>query len=99
MADGSAFSPEAWYNVALTSYRSSGGGDTVILGAGIPKEETDARVVARYPEIREMVYQYIKKHGTVDPVLIGDRSVIGEWHFEPEKLVAPLMAADMELLF
>ncbi len=99
LADGSAFNPDGWYNVAMTSYRASGGGDTVILGAGIPKEETDARVVARYPEIREMVYQYIKKHGTVDPVLIGDRSVIGEWHFEPEKLVAPLMAADMELLF
>lgn len=99
LADGSAFDPEGWYNVAMTSYRASGGGDTVIKGAGISEEETDARVVARYPEIREMVYQYIKKHGTVDPVLIGDRSVIGEWHFEPEKLVGPLMKADMDLLF
>lgn len=99
LADGSAFDPDGWYNVAMTSYRASGGGDTVILGAGISQEETDARVVARYPEIREMVYQYIKKHGTVDPVLIGDRSVIGEWHFEPERLVAPLMEADLDLLF
>ena len=99
LADGSAFDPDGWYNVAMTSYRASGGGDTIIKGAGIPADETDARVVARYPEIREMVYQYIKKHGTVDPVLIGDRSVIGEWHFEPERLVAPLMQADMELLF
>ena len=46
-----------------------------------------------------MVYQFIKKHGTVDPALIGDRSVIGEWHFVPEKVVAPKMAADMDLLF
>ena len=99
LADGTAFNPDGWYNVAMTSYRASGGGDTIIKGAGIPKEETDARVVARYPEIREMVYQYIKKHGTVDPVLIGDRSVIGEWHFVPERLVAPLMKADMDLLF
>ncbi len=98
LADGSAFDPAGWYNVAMTSYRASGGGDTLIKGALIPEDETDARVVARYPEIREMVYQYIKKHGTVDPALIGDRSVIGEWHFEPEKLVAPLMKADMELL-
>ena len=99
LADGSAFDPDAWYNVAMTSYRASGGGDTIIKGAGIPEEKTDGRVVARYPEIREMVYQYIKKHGTIDSVLIGDRAVIGEWHFEPERLVAPLMKADMDLLF
>jgi 2',3'-cyclic-nucleotide 2'-phosphodiesterase/3'-nucleotidase len=83
----------------MTSYRANGGGDTIIEGAGIPREETEARIVARYPEIREMVYQFIKEHGTIDPVLIGDRSVIGEWHFVPEKVVAPKMAADMGLLF
>ena len=99
LADGSAFDPDGWYNVAMTSYRANGGGDTIIDGAGIPREETDARIVARYPEIRDMVYEFIKKHGTVDSVLIGDRSVIGEWHFEPEKLVAPLMKADMDLIF
>ena len=99
LADGTPFDPDAWYNVAMTSYRASGGGDTIIEGAGIPREETDGRLVARYPEIREMVYEYIKEHGTIDPVLIGDRSVIGEWHFVPEKLVAPMMAADMDLLF
>ncbi|MBR5076479.1 MAG: bifunctional metallophosphatase/5'-nucleotidase [Bacteroidales bacterium] len=99
LADGSAFDPDGWYNVAMTSYRANGGGDTIIDGAGIPREETDARIVARYPEIRDMVYEFIKKHGTVDSVLIGDRSVIGEWHFEPENLVAPLMKADMDLIF
>ena len=99
LADGSAFDPDGWYNVAMTSYRANGGGDTIIDGAGIPRTETDARIVARYPEIREMVYQFIKKHGTVDPVLIGDRSVIGEWRFVPERIVAPKMAADMDLLF
>lgn len=99
LSDGSAFDPDGWYNVAMTSYRANGGGDTIIEGAGIPREETEARIVARYPEIREMVYQFIKEHGTIDPVLIGDRSVIGEWHFVPEKVVAPKMAADMGLLF
>ena len=99
LADGSPFNPDAWYNVAMTSYRANGGGDILIEGAGIPKEETEERIVARYPEIREMVYQFIKKHGTVDSVLIGDRSVTGEWHFVPEKLVAPKMKADMDLIF
>ena len=99
LADGSAFDPDGWYNVAMTSYRANGGGNSLIEGAGIPQDETEGRIVARYPEIREMVYQFIKKHGTVDPALIGNRSVIGEWHFVPEKVVAPKMAADMDLLF
>ena len=99
LADGSAFDPDGWYNVAMTSYRANGGGDTIIEGAGIPREETEERIVARYPEIREMLYQFIKELGTVDPVLIGDRSVIGEWRFVPERIVAPKMAADMDLLF
>ena len=46
-----------------------------------------------------MIYQYIKKHGTIDAALIGDRSNIGEWHFVPAKLVDPMMQADMELIF
>ncbi len=99
MADGSAFDPDAWFNVAMTSYRASGGGDLMIAGAGVPEDEVDSRIVERYPEIREMVYQFIKKHGTVDAALISDRSRLGQWRFVPEKLVAPLMEADMDLVF
>jgi 2',3'-cyclic-nucleotide 2'-phosphodiesterase/3'-nucleotidase len=99
LADGSAFDPQAWYNVAMTSYRASGGGDILIKGAGVPEEEVDGRVVARYPEIREMVYQYFKKHGTVDAALVGNPAILGAWRFVPEKTVAPMMAADMQLIF
>ena len=99
LADGSAFDPQAWYNVAMTSYRASGGGDILIKGAGVPEEEVDGRVVARYPEIREMVYQYFKKHGTVDAALVGNPAILGAWRFVPEKIVAPMMAADMQLIF
>ena len=99
LADGSAFDPQAWYNVAMTSYRASGGGDIIIKGAGVPEEEVDARVVNRYPEIREIIYQYFKKHGTVDAALVGDPAVLGEWHFVPEKLAGPMLDADMKLIF
>ncbi len=99
MADGSAFDPEAWYNVAMTSYRASGGGNILFGGAGLTKEASEERIVARYPEIRELIYQYFKQHGTVDAALVGDRSVIGEWHFVPEKTAEPLIARDMELIF
>ncbi|MBP5626199.1 MAG: bifunctional metallophosphatase/5'-nucleotidase [Bacteroidales bacterium] len=99
LADGSAFDPEAWYRVAMTSYRASGGGEHLSAGAGLSKEESEARIVERHPEIRELIYQYFKQHGTVDAALIGDRAVIGEWHFVPEKIADPMIREDMELIF
>ena len=99
MADGSRFDPDAWYNVAMTSYRASGGGDLLLEGAGLDKDELEERTVSRLPEIRMMIYRYFTQHGTVNAELIRDRSVLGEWHFVPEKVVAPLMEKDMDLIF
>lgn len=99
LADGSAFDESAWYNVAMTSYRANGGGNILFKGAGLSKEEADRRVVARYPEIRDMVYDFISRHKEITPALVGDPSVTGEWHFVPEKKVSRLMDADMELIF
>ena len=99
LADGTPFDPEAWYRVAMTSYRASGGGEHLTAGAGIPKEEMEERIVARHPEIRELVYQYFKERGIVDSALLGDRSLIGEWHFVPENVVDPMIQEDMKLIF
>ena len=99
LADGSAFDPDAWYNVAMTSYRASGGGDIILKGAGIPREELDSRIVARYPEIRDLIYEYFKAHGTVDAAMVGDPAVIGSWRFVPEEKAAPMIEADMALIF
>ncbi|MBO6169566.1 MAG: bifunctional metallophosphatase/5'-nucleotidase [Bacteroidales bacterium] len=98
-ADGSAFDYEAMYTVAMTSYRANGGGDLLVKGAGIPHEELSSRVVARYPEIREMVYQFIKSHEQVDHDLVSDRTVLGEWRFVPESVALPLLKSDLELVF
>lgn len=99
LADGSAFREDARYNVAMTSYRASGGGELLLKGAGLSREETESRIVARYPEIRDMVYGFISTHGEITPELAGDPSVIGEWHFVPEKKVNSLMDKDFELVF
>jgi len=98
-ADGGAFDMNAWYNVAMTSYRANGGGEIMIKGAGLAKEEIDSRIVARYPEIREMIYGYFKENGTLSSELVGKASVIGSWKFVPEQTVAPLMEKDIKLLF
>ena len=99
MADGSAFSLDASYNVAMTSYRASGGGGAMVRGAGVNTEKIDERVVAKYPEIRDLIYQYIEKQGVVDPAVIGNKAVLGEWKFIPERIARPILEADRNLLF
>ena len=59
LADGTPFSTEAEYNVAMTSYRASGGGGLMREGAGIDTDRIDERVVEYYPEIRELIYDYL----------------------------------------
>ena len=99
LADGTAFDGETWYNVAMTSYRANGGGDLLPLGAGVPDVEADNRVVARYPEIRNMIYDYILKVGELNRANTGDKKILGEWHFIPEEIAEPLIEVDMDLIF
>ena len=99
MADGSAFDMDAVYNVAMTSYRANGGGGHLSQGAGIDTAEIGERVVARYPEIRQMLYDYFKEYGVVSPELVGDPSVVGSWRFVPSGLAEKALDADMALMF
>ena len=99
LASGEAFSEDSTYNVAMTSYRASGGGGLMRAGAGIDTDRIDERVVARYPEIREIIYDYIGKVGTLTPEVVGNQSVIGHWEFVPEDLSGKLLNSDMSLLF
>ena len=98
LADGSAFDPARTFNVAVTSYRASGGGN-LLDEIGIDTDRIDERVVARYPEIRNILYDYLKEHGSIDPEVIGDTRVIGSWKFVPEKWANPALKADLALLF
>ena len=99
MADGSSFAETSEYNVAMTSYRASGGGDIMRKGAGIDTDRISERVVEYYPEIREILYDYLVRNGEIAPEKTGDRSVIGEWKFVPEQMAAKAMERDMALLF
>lgn len=99
LADGSAFDESAEYNVAMTSYRASGGGGIMREGAGIDTDNISDRVVEYYPEIRNILYDYLVKHGEIDPAKIGDKNIIGSWSFIPSSLATPALDHDMELLF
>ena len=99
MADGTPFDEQQTYTVAMTSYRANGGGGLLREGAGIDSEELNERIVARYPEIREMLYDFILKHKVIDAELIGNPSLIGTWKFVPENIADKALANDICRLF
>lgn len=96
MADGTAFDPQATYKVTTTSYRVNGGGG-LMAAAGIP--DADPRIIAKEKEIRDMVYDYFRAHGSVSTESISDPKVIGSWKFVPADVAEPLLDRDMERLF
>ena len=99
LADGTSFDMSGKYNVAMTSYRASGGGAIMREGAKVDTDNIESRVVAKYPEIRNILYDFLAGHGSIDPAAISDPSVIGHWSFVPEKLAGRMLEKDMELLF
>ena len=83
----------------MTSYRANGGGGLLKQGAGIDTGNIGERVVARYPEIREMLYEFIQEHGAITQELVADPAVIGHWEFVPATIARKALDADMKLLF
>ena len=98
LVGGAPLNPDQTYNVALTSYRASGGGG-LMKEAGIDTGKIEERIVETYPEIRDILYNYLKDNNSIDPSVIGDPQRIGAWKFIPEKIVLPAMERDMNLLF
>lgn len=99
LADFSPFSLQQTYNVAMTSYRASGGGLIMRMGAGIDTDRIGERVVAYYPEIRNILYGYLMEHGSIDAEVISAPAVIGHWEFIPKEHAGKLIDNDMKLLF
>ncbi len=98
LADGSDFDGERTYKVALTSYRASGGG-RLLDEIGIDTDNIDERVVARYPEIRNLIYNRLKDDPTFEVEEISNPEILGTWKFVPENLAGKGIEADLELVF
>ena len=96
LADGSSFSADSSYSVAMTSYRANGGGG-LLKDAGI--EPDSLEIVARYPEIRNILYEYIKAEGGIKSALISRPEKIGGWKFVPENAADQVLRRDFSLLF
>ncbi len=98
MADGGAFEMDKEYTVAITSYRSVGSGGLLKAAGLTDAASVEERIVYRGPEFRTILYKYFKKHGSVDPEVIGDPKLVGTWRFVPD-FAPEAIKADVELLY
>ena len=96
MYDGSPFSEEKIYKVAINSYRGNGGGEHLTEGAGIAKDELSERIISSTDkDLRYYLMQWIEQQGTVTPSLLNDL----EWSFIPVEWTVPAAERDYKLLF
>lgn len=80
MWDGTPFDMSGTYRVAMTSYRASGAGG-LLAEAGLDRDRMESRVVEIYPEIREMLCDFIESHGDINPKEIAAAKKTGSWRF------------------
>ena len=94
MADGTPFSLDKMYKVALNSYRGNGGGELLTKGSGISQDELKDRILfSTDKDLRYYLMQYIEKKGVIEP------HALGQWKFIPEEWVEPAAKRDYEYLF
>lgn len=72
MADGTPFSLDKMYKVALNSYRGNGGGELLTKGSGISQDELKDRILySTDKDLRYYLMQYIEKKGVIEPHALG----------------------------
>jgi 2',3'-cyclic-nucleotide 2'-phosphodiesterase/3'-nucleotidase len=79
MTGGQAFDPAKMYKVALNSYRGSGGGNHLLRGAGLSKDEVAKRLISSSDmDFRYLLTEWIRKQGTINPVCKNNWKIIPE---------------------
>ena len=94
MSNGEPFDEQKWYKVAMNSYRANGGGELLTLGAGIPQDSLDSRVLFHTDrDQRYYLTEEIRRMGTLNP------QPNKNWKFVPEDWAQPALERDRQLLF
>ncbi|MBR5325356.1 MAG: bifunctional metallophosphatase/5'-nucleotidase [Prevotella sp.] len=94
MSNGEPFDEQKWYKVAMNSYRANGGGELLTLGAGIPQDSLDSRVLFHTDrDQRYYLTEEIRQMGTLNP------QPNKNWKFVPEDWAQPALERDRQLLF
>lgn len=91
---GEKFHLDSTYTVAVNSYRASGGGDLLKIGAGIdPHKDLQAITLGVYPEVRNLIDEYFKNNPQ------GAIKYYSNWKFGPDNLAVGAIKRDRKLLF
>ena len=93
-SDGRPFDENAWYRVAMSSYRGNGGGELLTLGAGIPADSLSSRIL--HQSVRDQRYyltEKIRREKTIDA------QPLNNWRFVPDEWARPALERDKKLLF
>lgn len=94
LTDGTPFSPDSTYRVAVNSYRGNGGGGLLTEGAGIPKDSLAGRIVwSTDRDLRFYLMEEIRRAGIIDARPRND------WKFIPEAWAEKAARRDSVLLF
>ena len=92
--DGRKFDENAWYKVAMNSYRGNGGGELLTRGAGIPMDVIPSRIVLMSEH--DQRYYLTKKIERESPV---EAKALNNWRFVPEAWAKPAIERDRKLIF
>ncbi len=93
-SDGRPFDENAWYKVAMNSYRGNGGGELLTLGAGIPADSLSGRIVWQSArDQRHYLTEKIRREKQVNA------QPLNNWHFVPEEWARPALERDRQLIF
>ena len=77
MSDGSKFSMDKEYKVAINSYQASGGGNFIPVGLGWDAKALAEHTIDTTPvDVRSYIASYIKEQGTITPHLRGDWEIV-----------------------
>ncbi len=93
-SDGRPFDENAWYKVAMNSYRGNGGGELLTLGAGIPADSLSGRIVWQSArDQRHYLTEKIRREKQVNA------QPLNNWHFVPEEWARPALERDRQIIF
>ncbi|MBR0258965.1 MAG: 5'-nucleotidase C-terminal domain-containing protein [Prevotella sp.] len=94
MSNGQPFNEDAWYRVAMNSYRGNGGGELLVRGAGIPVDSIPQRIEYQSErDQRHYLTQKIEREGSITP------KPLNNWRFVPEAWAQPAIERDRKLIF
>ena len=94
LSDGRPFDENAWYRVAMNSYRGNGGGELLVRGAGIPLDAIPQRIEYQSErDQRHYLTEMIEREGSITPKSLNN------WRFIPEAWALPAIERDRKLIF